>query len=218
MGSGWFFDEGARSAVRAGRFRARASARAAENLAQFIGHIVVHRTGVSLFLGDAKFREFVDQFVSFDLQLPRQHINADLIHRVMRFLACSAFLALFGRLFRPPALRALPGIFYRIRLASGRLNVWFTFQGFGGHFRCLRGFGSLTLGGWLFRVQLLQSQSGLLDGFGRRLSRALLGIFSGLKLAVIIVDCKLDLFDQRLSDSGNFFELLGRHVAQFLDG
>jgi hypothetical protein len=59
-GCRWFFGHGGSSAIRAGWFRTRTSARAAENLAQFIGHIVVHRTGVSLLLGDAKFRKFVD--------------------------------------------------------------------------------------------------------------------------------------------------------------
>jgi len=85
MSGGCFFNRRGRSAIRAGLFRARESAASAENLAQFLGYIVVHRAGVSLLLGDAQFREFVDQFVSFDLQLSRQHVNADLIHRVKRF-------------------------------------------------------------------------------------------------------------------------------------
>jgi hypothetical protein len=86
MGGGWFFNYSGRSAVRAGLLRPRGSASSsAEDLAQFLGYIVVHRAGVSLLLGDAQFREFVDQLMSFDLQLPRQHVNADLIHRMKRF-------------------------------------------------------------------------------------------------------------------------------------
>src|SRR4029077_19647176 len=96
MGSGWLFDDGSRSTVRAGLVCARAGARSAENLAEFFGYIVVHRTGVSLLLGDAKLWEFVDEFVSFDFQLPRQHVNADLIHRVKRF-ACLFSLPCFRR-------------------------------------------------------------------------------------------------------------------------
>jgi hypothetical protein len=86
-----FFDCSGRRPVRAGRLSARGSAASAEDLAEFVGYIVVHRAGVSLLLGDAQFREFVDQFMSLDLQLPRQHVNADLVHRKKRF-AC--FLSL----------------------------------------------------------------------------------------------------------------------------
>jgi hypothetical protein len=53
MGGGWFFNYRSRSAVRAGLFRPRGSATSAEDLAQFLGYIVVHRAGVSLLLGDA---------------------------------------------------------------------------------------------------------------------------------------------------------------------
>jgi hypothetical protein len=67
MIGGWFFNDSGRSAVRTGLLRARGSAASAEDLAQFLGYIVVHRAGVSLLLGDAQFREFVDQFMSFDL-------------------------------------------------------------------------------------------------------------------------------------------------------
>jgi hypothetical protein len=87
MGGGWFFNCSGRSAIRAGRFCARGRAPSAEDLPQFFGDVVVHRAGVSLLLGDAQFREFVDQFVSFNLQLPCQHVYADLVHRRKRF-AC----------------------------------------------------------------------------------------------------------------------------------
>jgi hypothetical protein len=84
MCGGWFFNYHGRRAVRARLFRLGGSSRSAEDLAQFLGYIVVHRAGVCLLLGDAQFREFVDQLMSFDLQLPRQHVNADLIHRMKR--------------------------------------------------------------------------------------------------------------------------------------
>jgi hypothetical protein len=74
------FDYRGRSAVRAGLLRRR-SASTTENLAQFFRDIVVDRARVSLLFGDAQFGEFVEQFVSFNLQLARQHVNANLVHK-----------------------------------------------------------------------------------------------------------------------------------------
>lgn len=74
------FGDCGRSAVRAGLLRGRCSASAAKNLAQFFRDIVVNRARVSLLFGDAQFGEFIEQFVSFNLQLARQHVNANLVH------------------------------------------------------------------------------------------------------------------------------------------
>jgi hypothetical protein len=42
--------------------------------------IFVNRAGVGLFLGNSQFREQLQNFVSFYLQLPSQLVNANLSH------------------------------------------------------------------------------------------------------------------------------------------
>jgi hypothetical protein len=54
---------------------------AAENVTQLLRHIIVDGTRVSLLFGNAQLREFVQQFVSFDFQLPGQHVNSNLVHK-----------------------------------------------------------------------------------------------------------------------------------------
>jgi len=49
--------------------------------AQLEDHVVLKRTGVRLFVGDAEFGEPLQYFVSFNFQLPRQLVNSDLSHR-----------------------------------------------------------------------------------------------------------------------------------------
>jgi hypothetical protein len=60
---------------------ARRSAAVAENLAQFFGDVVVNRTRVSFLLRYAQFGELLEQLMSFDLEFPRQHVNANLVHK-----------------------------------------------------------------------------------------------------------------------------------------
>jgi hypothetical protein len=43
--------------------------------------IFVNRAGVGLFLGNSQFREQLQNFVSFYLQLPSQLVNANLSHK-----------------------------------------------------------------------------------------------------------------------------------------
>ena len=54
---------------------------AAENLAQLLRHIIIDRTRVGLLFGNAQLWKFVQQFVSFNFQLPGQHVNANLVHK-----------------------------------------------------------------------------------------------------------------------------------------
>jgi hypothetical protein len=53
----------------------------AEEPPQFDGDIFVDRAGVGLLLGHAQLGELVKNLVRFDLQLPSQLINANLVHR-----------------------------------------------------------------------------------------------------------------------------------------
>jgi hypothetical protein len=49
--------------------------------AQLDRHVLVDGTGVRLLFGDAQLREQLEYFVSFDFQLPRQLVDANLLHR-----------------------------------------------------------------------------------------------------------------------------------------
>jgi hypothetical protein len=49
--------------------------------AQLDGHVFIDRAGVRLLFGDAQFGKAVQDFVSLDLQLPCQLVNANLLHR-----------------------------------------------------------------------------------------------------------------------------------------
>jgi hypothetical protein len=59
----------------------RSSGAAAEKVAQFLRYIIIDRTRVSLLFSNAQLRKFVQQFVSFDFQLPGQHVNTNLVHK-----------------------------------------------------------------------------------------------------------------------------------------
>jgi hypothetical protein len=49
--------------------------------AQLDGHVFVDGAGVRLFLADAELGEQVENLVSLDLQLTRQLVDANLLHR-----------------------------------------------------------------------------------------------------------------------------------------
>jgi len=69
-------------AVRGGLLGPLGSSRAAaENLAELLRHIIIDGTRVRLLFGNAQLWKFVQQFVSFNFQLPGQHINANLVHK-----------------------------------------------------------------------------------------------------------------------------------------
>jgi hypothetical protein len=59
----------------------RGSGAAAEKVAQLLRYIIIDRTRVSLLFSNAQLRKFVQQFVSFDFQLPGQHVNTNLVHK-----------------------------------------------------------------------------------------------------------------------------------------
>jgi hypothetical protein len=44
-------------------------------------HILVNRAGMGFLLGDAQFREQLQNFMSFYFQLPSQLVNANLSHK-----------------------------------------------------------------------------------------------------------------------------------------
>jgi hypothetical protein len=68
-------------AVRTAQLAPLAACRASEDLAQLLRHVVVDRARVRLLLGNAQLRKLVQQFVSFDFQLPGQYVNANLVHK-----------------------------------------------------------------------------------------------------------------------------------------
>ena len=57
------------------------SGAAAENMAQLLSDVFVDGTRVSFLFGNAQLGKFVQQFVSFDFQLPGQHVNTNLVHK-----------------------------------------------------------------------------------------------------------------------------------------
>jgi len=78
----WRFFRRRDGAVRGGLFGPfRGSGAAAEKVAQLLRYIIIDRTRVSLLFSNAQLRKFVQHFVSFDLQLPGQHVNTNLVHK-----------------------------------------------------------------------------------------------------------------------------------------
>ena len=49
--------------------------------AELLRQIIIDGTRVRLLFGNAQLWKFVQQFVSFNFQLPGQHINANLVHK-----------------------------------------------------------------------------------------------------------------------------------------
>ena len=52
-----------------------------EQVAQLQRHVLFHRAGVGLLLGDPQVREPFQNFTRLDFQLPRQLINANTLHK-----------------------------------------------------------------------------------------------------------------------------------------
>jgi hypothetical protein len=53
----------------------------AEMLSELVDDIVVQRAGMRELLGNAEFREHVEYFFRLHLELPRQLINSNLLHK-----------------------------------------------------------------------------------------------------------------------------------------
>jgi hypothetical protein len=67
--------------VEVGRFRDRDPIRG-EAAPDFLRHVVVDRAGVRFLLGHAELRQHFQDLVRRDLELPRQLVYADFLHRV----------------------------------------------------------------------------------------------------------------------------------------
>jgi len=81
-----FFGHRSRGAIGIGSV-SRFPPTSSENLPQFHGDILIDRAGVCLFFRNAQLGEFVQQFVSFDFQLPSQHVNPNLVHKSDDFVS-----------------------------------------------------------------------------------------------------------------------------------
>jgi hypothetical protein len=53
-----------------------------ETAADFKGHVIVERTGMRFFVGDAQFRQKLKDNVGLDLELASELVDADFTHTV----------------------------------------------------------------------------------------------------------------------------------------
>ena len=79
--SRWRGRRGRHIGLRSAFYFSRRCRTACKYAAQLLGNVFIDGTRVGLLFRNAQLRQLVDQLLRFDLQLPRQYVNANLVHR-----------------------------------------------------------------------------------------------------------------------------------------